>query len=136
MLLNPNTNDIDKIIQYRADKMEPGKAVYSFECTHNMHSPANRLHGGVIFYVCDHAMGAALAGMLNFKEGELPATLDMSIHYFRSVKEGKITVDARVVVKQRTVAYTECDVHDAEGRMLAKCTATYYIQNVNRAKQG
>lgn len=135
-MINPLHNELDKIIRHHAELMEPGKAVYSFDCTPEMHSPANRLHGGVIFYVCDHTMGAALAGMLNFSAGELPATLDMSIHYFRTVKEGKITVSARVVEKSRSVAYTECDATDAEGRLLARCVATYYIQNVNRTKQG
>lgn len=135
-MFNLKPNAIDGIVKPRMERNAPGEAVYSFECTEDVHSPAKRLHGGVIFYVCDHAMGAALASKLDFAKGELPATLDMSIHYFRTVREGKITVTARVVEKSRTVGYTECDVTDSENRLLARCVATYFIQNMNREKQG
>ncbi len=135
-MFNLNPNAIDQIIKPRVEHTSKGKAVYSFDCTEAVHSPARRLHGGVIFYVCDHAMGAAIASLLDFQAGELPATLDMSIHYFRTVKEGKITVTARAVERSKSVGYTECEVTDAENRLLARCVATYFIQNTNRERQG
>lgn len=135
-MIDSPLNELDRIIGHKPDKIEPGKAVYSFDCTPAMHSAARRLHGGVMFYVCDQALGAALFGLLDLAAGELPATLNLSIHYFRTVKDGKITVTARIVERQRTVAYGEAEVTGPDGKLLARATGAYYIQNRDRAKQG
>ena len=80
------------------------------------------LHGGILCDVADGALGCAFASTL--EEGETFTTLELKINFLRPFWSGLLTATGRVVHRGRTVGMTECDVTDAEGRLIAKATST------------
>jgi uncharacterized protein (TIGR00369 family) len=67
-------------------------------------------------------MGIAYASTL--AEGETFTTLELKINFLRPFRTGRLTATARVVNSGRTIGLAECDVTDAEGRLIARATST------------
>jgi uncharacterized protein (TIGR00369 family) len=86
------------------------------------HNPMGTLHGGVYCDLADAAMGYAYAATL--AEGETFTTVELKINFFRPVRKGRLTAEARVVRAGASLGYVECDVRDGEGRLLARASST------------
>ncbi len=110
------------LVGFEAVLVEPGRAVVELEATPRHANPMGTLHGGILCDVVDAAMGMAWAATLD--EGETFTTLELKINFLRPVRGGRLTATGRVVNGGRTVALTECDVVDAEGRLVARATST------------
>jgi uncharacterized protein (TIGR00369 family) len=102
--------------------IEPGRAVFEMEADERHHNPMGTLHGGVYCDLADAAMGYAYASTL--AEGESFTTVELKINFFRPVRRGRLTAEAGVVRAGTSLAYVECDVKDAEGRLLARAAST------------
>jgi uncharacterized protein (TIGR00369 family) len=80
------------------------------------------LHGGVYCDLADAAMGYAYASTL--AEGETFTTVELKINFFRPVRKGKLTAEARVIRAGSNLGYVECDVRDGEGKFVARAAST------------
>ncbi len=85
-------------------------------------NPMGTLHGGIICDVADAAMGTAYASTL--KEGESFTTLELKINFLRPFWSGRLVATARTVKTGRTIGLVECDVTDAEERLVARAMST------------
>ena len=65
-------------------------------------NPNGVVHGGALFTLVDTAMGASL--MRRLEEGEICATLQISMNFLRPVVGGAVECEARVVNKGRRFA--------------------------------
>jgi uncharacterized protein (TIGR00369 family) len=114
------------------------RAVMEFEAAAPHHNPTGTVHGGILCYVADTAMGFAWASRL--QPGETFTTIEMKINFFRPVFTGKLSSEATVVRRGKTVGYVECEVKDTQGRLVAKSSATMMTlrgdTGANRALQG
>lgn len=88
-------------------------------------SMVGRVHGGVLATVLDTTLGGAVFGRI--PDGQGCATLSLNISYFRPVVEGKLVCTARVENLSRQTAYVTGEIVDAEGRLIAAATATFFI---------
>jgi len=79
------------------------------------------LHGGVFCDIAGGAMGTAWASGPG--EDKTFTTVEMKINFFRPFRSGPMT-EGKVVRRGRTMGYVECDVRDAEGRLLARAAST------------
>ena len=102
--------------------IEPGRAVFEMEAAERHHNPMATLHGGVYCDLADAAMGYAYASTL--AEGETFTTVELKINFFRPVRKGRLTAEARVVKAGGTLGYVECDVTDQIGKLVAKAAST------------
>jgi len=84
------------------------------------------VHGGMLATFADVTAALALTRSLN-GEAHLQVTTDMHIRYFRQPKGGPLTARATVVHRGRLILSAECVISDAEGRDLARATATYML---------
>ncbi len=100
------------------------------EADERHHNPMGTLHGGIYCDLADAAMGYAYAATL--AEGETFTTVELKINFFRPVRQGKLTAEARVVKAGSTLGYVECDVKDGEGRLLARAASTCMKLRENR----
>ena len=82
-------------------------------------------HGGAIFSVADTAVGIALVGLVN-KE-DMITTMEMKINYIKSVGDGEIIAEARIIHKGSTTAIGDVEVRDSRGNLVAKALSTYAI---------
>ncbi len=87
-----------------------------------MFNPQGTLHGGVIAFMLDIAMGHLLkrsigAGM----------TLEMKTQYLRPARAGRIRAEGRFLKKGRSINYLETRLFDAEGNLLAAANSTWQL---------
>jgi uncharacterized protein (TIGR00369 family) len=92
-------------------------------------SAPGTVHGGMLATFADVTAALALTRSLNNEE-LIQVTTDMHIRYFRQPKGGPLTARATVVHRGRLILSAECIICDAEGRDLARATATYMLVQV------
>jgi uncharacterized protein (TIGR00369 family) len=113
---------ISRLLGFVLKAVEPGRAVFAMEADERHHNPMGTLHGGVYCDLADLAMGYAYAATLG--EGETFTTVELKINFFRPVRKGRLSAEARVVRAGANLGYVECDVKDGEGRLLARAAST------------
>lgn len=113
---------VSELVGFRLLSVENGKAVFELEAGPQHANPMGTLHGGVLCDVADAAMGIAYASTL--ADGESFTTLELKINFLRPFRIGTLTATARVVKAGRTIGLAECDVTDADGRLIARAMST------------
>jgi uncharacterized protein (TIGR00369 family) len=113
---------IARLLGFVLKSIEPGHAVFGMEVDERHHNPMGTLHGGVYCDLADAAMGYAYAATLG--EGETFTTVELKINFFRPVRKGRLTAEARVVRAGANLGYVECDVKDSDGRLVARSAST------------
>ncbi|WP_417891412.1 PaaI family thioesterase [Bacillus alkalicola] len=87
-----------------------------------MFNPIGFLHGGILMYIADTAMGHLCAAF-----SERPGvTLEVKTQFFRTTRKGTIHATAYFVKKGKSIQFVECLLVDDRGRDLGKVTATFY----------
>ncbi|CAN5303026.1 PaaI family thioesterase [soil metagenome] len=90
------------------------------------YNPIGTVHGGFIATILDSAAGCAVHTTLPAGVGY--TSIDLRVNYFRAVHAGAPIVAHGWVVKAGSrVAYAEADLHDDEGKLLAKATSSCLI---------
>ena len=113
---------IGRLLGFVLKEVEPGRAAFEMEVGERHHNPMGTLHGGVYCDLADAAMGYAFAATLG--EGETFTTVELKINFFRPMRRGKLTAEARVVKAGGTLGYVECDVTDQTGKLVARAAST------------
>jgi uncharacterized protein (TIGR00369 family) len=84
------------------------------------------LHGGAIMGLADSTGG--LLAFLNLPDGaEGTATIESKTNFFGAVRSGHVEARSRPLHKGRTTIVVETDVHDADGRHVARVTQTQAV---------
>ncbi|MDG5786391.1 PaaI family thioesterase [Evansella sp. AB-P1] len=94
--------------------------------TEIMFNPVGFIHGGILTYIADTAMGHLCAAFSD-RPG---VTLELKTQFFRTSRDGKIHATAQFVKKGSNINFVECVLQDDKERLLGKVTATFYsMQN-------
>ena len=101
---------------------EDGVCTMQLEADERHSNPMGTIHGGVLGDLADAAMGMAFFSSLD--PGESFTTLELKINFLRPFWTGMLVAHGRVVQRGRTVGMTECDVLDADGRLIARASST------------
>ena len=101
-----------------------GTSTCSIEVSEKLLNPHKVVHGAVIFSLADTGMGAALYPSL--LEGQICATIEIKINYYRPVTTGFITCETTVVNRGKSVANMESTVF-CNGALVAKANGNYAI---------
>ncbi len=104
-----------------------GRAVATFEATEKHANPMRTLHGGILCDVADAAMGMAFASTLG--DDETFTTLEFKINFFRPVRDAKLTAEAQVVHRGKTLGCVEWEVRDENNKLIAKTSSTCMALN-------
>jgi uncharacterized protein (TIGR00369 family) len=88
-------------------------------------NPAGLLSGPVAYALVDYSMGSALWSKKN--PGERIATINISINYLRTAREGTVRCTSRVDRRNDRVAVLSSEVRDAENRLLATAIGSFSI---------
>src|SRR5919109_553871 len=86
---------VGRLLGFVLKSIERGHAVFEMEADERHHNPMGTLHGSIYCDLADAAMGYAYAATLG--EGETFTTVELKINFFRPVRRGKLTAEARVV---------------------------------------
>jgi uncharacterized protein (TIGR00369 family) len=84
------------------------------------------MHGGALMGLADSLGG--LCAFLNLPPGATTtATVESKTNFFRAVKEGRVSAVSRPLHVGRSFIVVETDLHDAEGRHVARVTQTQAV---------
>jgi uncharacterized protein (TIGR00369 family) len=95
-----------------------GELTADFVVRPEMTNPIGLLHGGIIATIMDDFIGATVFAL--GRDG-FYTTVDLSVDYFASAREGDVvTAKTRLVKPGTRVIHAECDLLNAQGRLLAR----------------
>lgn len=90
-----------------------------------MFNPIGFIHGGLITYIADTAMGHLCAAF-----ADSPCvSLELKTQFLNTAREGQVHAKASFLKKGRSVQFAECVLEDNKGKMLAKVSGTFYSIN-------
>lgn len=95
------------------------------------YNPQQVVHGGVLYSLADTGMGAALYPMLALDNGELCATIEIKMTYFKAVRKGVVDCHTKVLQKGKRVAFLESEIWN-EDKLVAKAVGSYSIFTPSR----
>lgn len=81
-------------------------------------------HGGMIYTCCDSAAGGSAAFLLSKK----PVTVSSSIHFLRSVMDGPVKAEAKLIRAGKNLLFYDVDVTDGNDELAA--IAQFVMQTV------
>jgi uncharacterized protein (TIGR00369 family) len=101
---------------------EPGRVVLEMDAGPQHRHRGGVVQGGVITQIADAAMGMSL-GTLQ-ADGIWNTTIELKINFFRPVIEGRLRAVGRVVEMKQSLLFSEADVLDDQGRLVARAWST------------
>ena len=87
-------------------------------------NPQGVAHGGVAYALADTAMGVALYGTM--RNGQMCATINITINYIAPIRGGELICRARVVNGGKRVAHLAADIFNGE-QLVANATGSFAI---------
>ena len=106
----------------RITEAEPGRVVLELEAGPQHRHGGGVVQGGVITQIADAAMGMSLATLQ--EDGLWNTTIELKINFIRPVVSGRIRAVGRVVEIKQTLMFSEADVLDEQGRLVARASST------------
>jgi uncharacterized protein (TIGR00369 family) len=113
---------IAALLGFTLTSVGDGEATIELKVDERLANPMGSLHGGVLGDIADAAMGVAWASTLG--EGESFTTIELKINFLKPVWSGTLRARGRVVKGGRTIGLMECDVLDAQDRLVARASST------------
>src|ERR1700694_3055790 len=128
------TNDVPiaRLIGFEAKDIADGRATIVLAAGPQHSNPLGTLHGGILCDIADAAMGMAFASTL--APNESFTTVELKINFFRPVWQAQLRAEGKVVRRGNTIGYTECEITDEAGRLVAKASSTCMALRGERAK--
>ncbi|MFO1200132.1 MAG: PaaI family thioesterase [Burkholderiaceae bacterium] len=102
----------------------PADSVCAVTLREALLNPHHVVHGGVIYSMADTGQGAALYPSL--ADGEICATIEIKVSYFRAVSAGTLECRSRIVHRGRRTAHAESEIFEG-GRLVAKASGSWAI---------
>jgi uncharacterized protein (TIGR00369 family) len=106
----------------RIIEAEPGRVVLELEAGQQHRHGGGVVQGGVITQIADAAMGMSLATLQ--PDGIWNTTIELKINFVRPAVEGRLRAVGRVVEMGESLLFSEADVVDEQGRLIARASST------------
>jgi acyl-CoA thioesterase len=118
------THPFIDLIGLRFEEQRPGYSRCTLAVSEKHFNPHGVVHGAVTFALADTGMGAALFPTLS--AGEICATIEIKISYFKPVASGALSCVTEIVNRGKKVASMESSIFAGEA-LVAKASGTYSI---------
>ena len=92
-----------------------------------LHHAAGAVHGAHLFKLLDDAAFFAANSLVR---DAFVLTVSFNVHYMRPVAAGVLTAEGRVVRATRRVIWSEAELRDERGRLVATGTGTFLSSTV------
>ena len=123
---------VAQLIGFELVEVGDGRAVFRLETEERHRNPMGTTHGGVLCDLADAAMGCAFA--TSIRPGESYTTLELSINFLKPVWNTTLTATGRLVKRTRKIGYTEVEITDEKGSLVAKAKSTCLVLEGDDAK--
>lgn len=106
----------------RVAEVDDGRVVVELDVHAGHRHEGGVVQGGIITQIADAAMGMSL--MTRQGPGESNTTIELKINFLRPVVEGRLRATGRVVELRSSLLFSEADVEDEGGRLVARASST------------
>src|SRR5438067_2166699 len=106
----------------RITEAEPGRVVLELIAGPEHRHGGGVVQGGVITQIADAAMGMSLATLQ--ENGVWNTTIELKINFLRPAVKGRLRAVGRVIEMRQTLLFSEADVFDEQGRLVARASST------------
>jgi len=106
----------------RIAEAEPGRVVLEIVAGPEHRHGGGVVQGGVITQIADAAMGMSLATLQ--PDGIWNTTIELKINFIRPAIDGRLRAVGRVIKMGETLLFSEADVVDEAGRLIARASST------------
>ena len=106
----------------RIAEAEPGRVVLELVAGPQHRHGGGVVQGGVITQIADAAMGMSLATLQ--PDGIWNTTVELKINFIRPAIRGRLRAVGRVVEMGETLLFSEADVVDENGKLIARASST------------
>lgn len=120
MMKHPFPDLIDMVM----DESEPGWSVNSIQIGEKHMNTNNVAHGAVLYALADTGMGSALFPTLD--EGQVCATIEIKMTYFKPVFAGKVVCRTEMINRGKTIANLESRLY-VDDVLVAQANGNYAI---------
>ena len=124
--------NIAKFLDFKAHVPAADRAVVTMDVDARHHNPMGTLHGGILCDISDAAMGIAFNSGLS--AGEAFTTLELKINFLKPVFQGKLTAEAEVLRRGRTVGLVLCNVYDEKRSLVAHVNSSVMVLRGEKAE--
>jgi uncharacterized protein (TIGR00369 family) len=111
-----------EMIGARVAEVDEGRVVVELDADDKHRHEGGVVQGGIITQIADAAMGMSLLTLQ--PEDQANTTIELKINFIRPVVEGRLRAVGRVVELKRTLGFTEADVLDQDGKLIAHASST------------
>jgi acyl-CoA thioesterase len=113
-----------ELIGLHVEEQKPGYSKCVLEVGDKHRNPHGVAHGAVLYALADTGMGAALYPTLG--PGQICATIQITMNYFKPVVSGVVTCTTEVVYRGKAVAHLESRLFAGE-LLVASANGNYAI---------
>ena len=114
----------------RMKRWEPGRVWCEWEVTPALFQDQNALFGGFLAALADEVLGFTTMTVL--EEGEVFITADLHVTFHRTIKDGVLHFEGRIVQREKRLAQAELVVTSHDGTIAAEAIATERIRRIRR----
>jgi uncharacterized protein (TIGR00369 family) len=119
----------NRYLGIEVERPEPGEARARMTVASHHRNGVGDVHGGVIASLLDTAMGIAV---ISVGEGSRCLTTSLTVQFMENVRDGTVEASGRVVRRGRRVAFTEGEVRDSRGRLIATAQGVFHLAPASR----
>lgn len=118
---------ITGLMQFGLASAEPGRVVFTCVPDESAYNPIGAVHGGLVCTLLDSVLGCALHSTL--PQGKGYTSVEIKVNYLKAVRlsSGLLTATGTVVKAGARVGFTEGEVTDASGAVVATATSTLLV---------
>ena len=118
------------LIDLKVEAQRAGFSELSLVVTGNHLNPHGVVHGAVVYAMADTGMGSALYPTL--AEGEICATIEIKINYFKPIAAGRLSCITEIVNRGKTIANLESRVY-LQDVLVAQANGNYAVFTPRKA---
>lgn len=101
-----------------------GASECTLAVTDDLKNPHGIVHGGVLYAMADTGMGGAMYPGLG--EDEVSTTIEVTVRYFRPVREGTVTCETEVLHRGGSIAHLASEVR-TDGEAVAHAVGSFFV---------
>lgn len=106
----------------RIVEVDPGRVAIELDAHAGHRHEGGVVQGGIITQIADAAMGTSLLTLQ--EDDQSNTTIELKINFLRPVVEGRIRAVGRVIEMKKSLLFSEADVFDEQGRLVARASST------------
>jgi len=130
-LATPMHHAFAALVDLHIEQQAHGSSTLALAVAAKHMNPHNVVHGAVLYAMADTGMGAALYPTL--AAGEICATIEVKINYFKPVSSGRLVCKTELLNRGKSVANLESRIYLGE-ILVAQANGNYAIIRPTRTE--